>query len=79
MSIGDKASLAAARIMAGLGHDVLTDPALLAAAKADLAARTAGYTYVSPIPADRTGPRGLPDYMHKGQGEDTLVPEASDT
>jgi aminobenzoyl-glutamate utilization protein B len=78
MSIGDKCSLATARIMAGLGHDAMTDPALLAAAKADLAERTAGKTYVSPIPADRTGPRGLPDYLHKAAGDDTMVAEAAE-
>ena len=35
MSIGDKASLATARILAGAGHDLMTQPDLLAAAKAD--------------------------------------------
>jgi hypothetical protein len=34
MSIGDKASLATARILAGAGHDLMTQPDLLAAAKA---------------------------------------------
>ncbi len=76
MSIGDKGSLNTARIMAGVGYDLMTDPALLAAAKADLAERTAGQTYVSPLPPDRLTPRGLPAYMHKGAGDDTLVPPA---
>jgi aminobenzoyl-glutamate utilization protein B len=35
MSIGDKASLSTAKILAGAGHDLMTQPDLLAAAKAD--------------------------------------------
>jgi aminobenzoyl-glutamate utilization protein B len=74
MSIGDKASVDTARILAGAGHDLMTDPALRAAAAADLDRRRAGRAYVSPLPPDRTVPRGLPDYMHKGPGDDTAVP-----
>lgn len=74
MSIGDKGSLATARILAGAGHDLMTQPALLAAARADLARRKGDTAYVSPLPPDRRVPRGLPDYMHKAPGDDTLVP-----
>jgi aminobenzoyl-glutamate utilization protein B len=74
MSIGDKASLATAKVMAGMGYDVMADPALLAAAKADMAERLTGKVYVSPIPPEQKGPRGLPAYLHKSSGDDQLVP-----
>ncbi len=46
-----KAMVQVAKAMAATGTAVLTDPALLAAAKADLAAR-AGSGYVSPLPPE---------------------------
>ncbi|MDI1264152.1 MAG: M20 family metallopeptidase [bacterium] len=45
-----KAMVQAAKAMAGLGIKALTEPDLLAAAKADLAKRTARTPYVSPLP-----------------------------
>ncbi len=41
-----------AKVMAGTAVDALADPALIARAKADLAARTAENPYVSPLPAE---------------------------
>jgi aminobenzoyl-glutamate utilization protein B len=72
MSIGDRASLDTARILAGAGYDLMTDPALLAAAKDDLAARMTGKTYVPLLPADRAEPLGLPDWLRK-TGEDEVT------
>ena len=46
-----KAMVQVAKAMAGLGARALQDPALIAAAKADLQKRTGG-AYTSPIPAD---------------------------
>jgi aminobenzoyl-glutamate utilization protein B len=40
----------AAKAMAGLGIKALTEPSLIAAAKADLAKRTARTPYVCPLP-----------------------------
>jgi aminobenzoyl-glutamate utilization protein B len=65
MSIGDRAALATARIMAGMGHDLMTDAGLLAEAKADLAARRGDAPYVSPLPPERLQPLGLPEFMVK--------------
>ena len=45
-----KAMVQAAKAMAGLGIKALTDPALVAAAKADLQKRTARTPYVCPMP-----------------------------
>jgi aminobenzoyl-glutamate utilization protein B len=45
-----KAMVQVAKAMAAVGAQALTDPALMAAAKADLAARTARTPYVCPIP-----------------------------
>jgi len=72
MSIGDRASLDTARILAGAGYDAVTDPGVLAAAKADLDARMAGKTYVPLLPADRTEPIGIPDWLRK-TGQDEVV------
>ena len=46
-----KGMLHVAKVMAGTAADVLSDPALLAAAKADHHARLAQTPYVSPLPA----------------------------
>ena len=65
MSIGDKASLDTARILAGMGLDVMTDADLRAAARADLEARIVNAPYIPLLPADRTSPLTLPEWLHK--------------
>ena len=45
-----------AKVMAGTAVDVLTDPALLAQAKADHQARLAQTPFESPLPADLAPP-----------------------
>ncbi len=72
MSIGDRASLDTARILAGAGYDALTDPAFLTEAKADLDARMSGKIYAPLLPADRTEPIGIPDWLRK-TGQDEVV------
>jgi aminobenzoyl-glutamate utilization protein B len=72
MSIGDKASLATARILAAVGFDLMTDAALREAAKADLRRRRGDRPYASPIPPGRTRPLGLPPHLAK-TGEDDFV------
>jgi aminobenzoyl-glutamate utilization protein B len=72
MSIGDKASLATARIMAGLGFDVMTDATLREAARAELLRQRGDAPYASPLPASRRQPLGLPDHLRK-TGEDEVV------
>jgi len=47
-----KGMVHAAKVMAGVAVDTLGDPALIARAKADLAARTAAMPYRCPLPAD---------------------------
>ena len=73
MSIGDKASLDTARILAGYGHDLMTKPNLLAEAKADFVKRKGDTPYVSPLSADKQ-PEILPAFMHKVAGDDTATP-----
>ena len=51
-----KAMVQAAKAMAGLGVKALTEPDLIAAAKADLKKRTARTPYVSPLPDDVAPP-----------------------
>ena len=50
-SIGLKAALHAARVLAGTGAEILTDEGLRAAARADFERRTRGRPYVSPLPS----------------------------
>jgi aminobenzoyl-glutamate utilization protein B len=71
MEIGDRAALVAARILAGMGHDFMTDPALRAAAAADFRAVRGDAPYVSPLPPDRVSPLGVPDWLAK-TGEDEI-------
>jgi aminobenzoyl-glutamate utilization protein B len=71
MSIGEKASLATARILAGAGYDVMTDTALRAAARADLVRRRAGAAFVSPISKEQK-PVGIPPHLLK-TGEDEIM------
>ena len=74
MSIGDKAALDTARVMAGVGHDVLTDPDLRAAAKADLDTRRGDYRFVSPLPEGSGGPGVVPERMGKTGGDEAVSP-----
>jgi aminobenzoyl-glutamate utilization protein B len=63
MSIGDKASLASAQIMTAAGYELMTNAKLRKAARDDFQARKGNTIYVSPIPADRTAPLDLPDFL----------------
>ncbi len=60
MSIGDKASLNTAIILAAAGFELMTQPALLAAARDDFRRRRGDRPFASAIPASRTRPLGLP-------------------
>ena len=51
-SIGDKGLLWAAKVLCGAAADLLSDPALLEAAREDFRKRTAAHGYVCPIPPD---------------------------
>ena len=78
MSIGDKGSLATARILAGCGYDLMTDPDLRRAAREDFRARRGDAPFVSPLPPDRKRPLGLdPRFLKTGDDElfaDITVP-----
>ena len=70
MSIGDRACLDSARIMAGAGYDLMTDTALRDKVRADYEARKGDKAYTSPLAADRLRPDGIPDYLLIKQGAD---------
>lgn len=55
--IGVQAMLFAAKAMAGTVYDLLADGAALARVKAEFAAATAGFRYVSPLPPSLEPPR----------------------
>jgi aminobenzoyl-glutamate utilization protein B len=63
MSLGLKGAVAAAKILAATGADLLTDAALRSAARRDFEQRTAGVTYASAIDPGQAHPIGLPEYM----------------
>lgn len=70
MTIGDKASLATARILAACGHDLMTDRSLRKAAMDDFRARRGDAPFVSPLPKDRKAPLGLdPHFIKTGDEE----------
>lgn len=72
-SIGDKASLATARILAAAGLDLMTDTALREAARADWRRRREGLPpYAALVPASRERPLNLPPFLVK-TGEDEVV------
>jgi aminobenzoyl-glutamate utilization protein B len=73
MSIGDKSALASARVMAGVGYDLLVDPELRAAARADFERRLKGRIYVSPLPPERKRPDGIPAHLLLRDGTGELV------
>lgn len=71
MSIGDKASLNTARILAAAGFDLMTDAALRLAAKDDFRRRRGDAPFVSPLPPSRKRPLGLDRFFVK-TGDDEL-------
>ncbi|WP_439576859.1 amidohydrolase [Elioraea sp.] len=72
MSIGDKSSIATAAVLAAAGFDLMTDPALREAARADFRRRIGDRPFRSAIPASRTRPLGVPEYLIR-TGEDEIV------
>jgi len=75
MSIGDKSSLYSAMVMAGVGHDVLTDPEFRAQVRADFEKRLKGRPYVSPLPPDKLRPSGIPPHLLLRDGSGEIVEE----
>lgn len=75
MSIGRKASLATSRILAGMGYDLMTQPDLLATAKADFVKRRGDAPFVSPLPPERKQPLGLPDFLRKSGADEVFAEE----
>ncbi|MGL4441749.1 MAG: amidohydrolase [Bosea sp. (in: a-proteobacteria)] len=71
-SIGDKGSLNTARILAGAGFDLMTDPALRKAAKDDLLRRKGKTVFISPLPPTQKQPRGIPAHLLKTGDDDTF-------
>lgn len=72
MSIGDKGALWSAAVMAGLGHDLMTDADLRARARADFDRRKAGRVYASPLPEGRKRPDGIPPHLLLRDGSDEV-------
>ncbi|HLI70490.1 MAG TPA: amidohydrolase [Ktedonobacteraceae bacterium] len=68
MSIGLKGAINAARVLAATGLDILTDPDLRQAARADFQRRTRGKPYVSPLGPEMTRPLELPDWVLQEAG-----------
>ena len=78
MSIGDKACVSTARILAAAGFDLMTNPALLEAAKADFEIRRGDRPFRSPLPDDRKFPLALPAFLVKDGADEVFVRSSSD-
>lgn len=78
MSIGDKGSINSAIIMAGVGHDVMTDADFRSEVRADFDRRKAGRTYVSPLPEDQLRPDGIPPHLLLRDGSGEMIDEFYD-
>jgi aminobenzoyl-glutamate utilization protein B len=75
MSIGEKGAISSARIMAGLGYDIMTDADLRSAAKADLERRRgANFTFRSALPPEQKSPIGIPDFIRRGAQDEIMSP-----
>jgi aminobenzoyl-glutamate utilization protein B len=72
MSIGDKASLNTARVLAAAGFDLMTDAALRETVKADFRRRRGDKPFVSPLPPTRTKPLTLPAFLVKTGGDEVF-------
>lgn len=66
--IGLNGMLHAARVLAASGIDILVDPQLRQAARADFLRRTAGAPYVSPLGSQMQRPLELPDWVVQAVG-----------
>ena len=72
MSIGDKGSLAAATILAALGHDLLTDATLRNAAKEEWKKRLDGRKYEGVLNVDAESGDETARRFGKGPGDEAL-------
>jgi len=90
-SIGIKGAVAAAKVLALTGMDILTDPELRQEMKADFDKRTEGFVYKAPIAEIIKEPVGLPDEIRhfgtilqlkesylKGAGDDQLKADSGE-
>lgn len=73
MSIGDKASVNAATILAACGFELMTEPELRAAALADHKKRLGEQKYICAIPETQKEPIGAPKYLTKTGQDDFIV------
>jgi aminobenzoyl-glutamate utilization protein B len=72
MSIGDKASVASAAILAAVGYDLLTEPDLRKAAKEELTKRLDGRKYQAVMNIDPKSWDENARRFGKGPGEEAL-------
>jgi aminobenzoyl-glutamate utilization protein B len=69
MAIGQDGMVLAAKVLAVTAQDLFTEPALVAAAKADFAKRMAGVKYESKIPLESEAAAGLSEFEHVTRGQ----------
>jgi len=63
MSIGLKGAVHAARALVATGIDILTDPELRQAARADFERRVNGHPYISPLAPEIEHPLEIPAWV----------------
>lgn len=69
MSIGRKGAVQAARLLTATGIDILLDPELRRAARADFERRVQGQPYVSPLGPEVKGPQEIPAWVLEAVGD----------
>jgi aminobenzoyl-glutamate utilization protein B len=72
MSIGVKGAVNAAAILAATGYELMTDPKLREAAKADFEKRKGSIKYVSAVPVGQMGPSGMAK-LESRDGSDEML------
>ena len=75
MSIGDKGTLNAAKVLTAVGYDILTDKAFRDEVHQDFLRRKGDYQYVSPLPKDKKRPDDIPAHLLLRDGTGELTDE----
>ncbi|HID8954724.1 amidohydrolase [Klebsiella variicola] len=75
MSIGDKGTLSAAKVMTGTGFDIMTNQDFRKQVKDDFLRRKGNYKYKSPLPDGKLRPDSVPAHLLLRDGTGELTDE----
>ncbi|WEF26639.1 amidohydrolase [Klebsiella aerogenes] len=75
MSIGDKGTLNAAKVLTGIGYDIVTNSDFRTQIRKDFENRKGHYKYESPLPAGKKHPESVPAHLLLRDGTGELTDE----